>query len=257
MNPREIRTLIRKGDLAKPTAGMAPGYVQANLVVVPKDWAFEFLLFCYRNPKPCPVLDITDVGSPQPTWLGPDIDLRTDLPKYRVYRSGTLEAEVTQITDQWQDDLVAFLLGCSYTFESALMLSGIPIRHIEEGCNVPMYTTNIQCAPAGRLQGPTVVSMRPIPCRQVMKAVEVTARFPKAHGTPMHIGDPTLIGIRDLGKPDYGDPVTVKHGEVPVFWGCGVTPQAVVTEARPELMITHAPGHMLITDRRYEELATS
>jgi len=255
MDPQEARAPIREGKWTKPTAGLALGYTQANLVILPEEWAFEFLLFCQRNPKPCPVLDVTDVGSPHPVRVAPEADLRTDLPKYRIYRNGKLDTEVTQITDFWQDDMVAFLLGCSYTFEAALLEADVPVRHIEEGRNVPMYITNIECTPAGRFRGPMVVSMRPIPSRQVVKAVEVTARFPKAHGAPVHIGDPAAIGIEDLARPDFGDAVTVKEGEVPVFWACGVTSQVAAREARPELMITHAPGHMFITDVRDEELA--
>lgn len=255
MNPQEARLPIREGKWTGPTAGLALGYTQANLVILPKEWAFEFLLFCQRNPKPCPVLDVTDVGSPHPVRVAPGADLRTDLPKYRIYRYGKLDAEVTQITHFWQDDMVAFLLGCSYTFEAALLAAGIPVRHIEEERNVPMYITSIECTPAGHFRGPMVVTMRPIPSRQVVEAVEVTARFPKAHGAPVHIGDPAAIGVEDLARPDFGDAVTIKEGEVPLFWACGVTPQVAAREARPELMITHAPGHMFITDVRDEELA--
>jgi len=255
MNPQEARALMREGKWTKPTAGLALGYAQANLVILSKEWAFEFLLFCQRNPKPCPVLDVTDVGSPHPLRVAPEADLRTDLPKYRIYRYGQLDAEVTEVTDLWRDDMVAFLLGCSYTFEAALLEAGIPVRHIEEGRNVPMYITNIECTPAGRFRGAMVVSMRPIPSRQVVTAVEVTACYPKAHGAPVHIGDPAAIGIQDLNRPDFGDAVTVREGEIPLFWACGVTPQVAARKARPELMITHAPGHMFITDLRDEELA--
>ena len=194
------------------------------------------------------------MGSPHPVRVAPEAYLRTDLPKYRIYRYGKLDAEMTQITNFWQDDMVAFLLGCSYTFEAALLAAGIPVRHIEEERNVPMYITNSECTPAGRFRGPMVVSMRPIPSRQVVEAVEVTARFPKVHGAPVHIGDPAAIGIQDLASPDFGDAVTVKGGEIPLFWACGVTPQVAAREAKPELMITHAPGHMFITDIRDEEL---
>ena len=224
MDPQEARALIREGKWIKPTAGLAPGYAQANLVILPKEWAFEFLLFCQRNPKPCPVLDVTDVGSPHSTHVAPEADLRTDLPKYRIYRHGVLKAEVTEIADYWRDDLVAFLWGCSFAFEVALLAAGVPVQHIEEGRNMLMYITNIECTPAGRFRGPMVVSMQPIPSRQVVKAVEVTAHFPKAHGAPVHIGDPAAKGIEDLARPDFGDAVTVKEGEVFVFWGCGVTP---------------------------------
>jgi uncharacterized protein YcsI (UPF0317 family) len=234
---------------------LALGYAQANLVILPKEWAYEFLLFCQRNPKPCPLLEVTEVGSPRPARLAPDADLRTDLPKYRLYRRGELEAEVREITEHWRDDFVAFLLGCSFTFEAALLAAGIPVRHIEEGCNVPMFITNIECVPAGRFHGPMVVTMRPIPQQKVVRAVQVTGRYPAVHGAPVHIGDPSAIGIDELSKPDFGDAVAIKEGEPPVFWACGVTPQAVAMKVKPDFMITHAPGHMFISDIRNEELA--
>ena len=254
-HPREIRALIRKGQWTEPTAGLANGYAQANLVILPQELAYEFLVFCQRNPKPCPLLEVTEVGSPCPTRLAPDADLRTDLPKYRLYRQGELEAEVLEITEHWRDDFVAFLLGCSFTFEAALLAAGIPVRHIEEGCNVPMFITNIECVPAGRFHGPMVVTMRPIPHQKVVRAVQVTGRYPAVHGAPVHIGDPSAIGIDELGKPDFGDAVATKEGEVSVFWACGVTPQAVAMKVKPDFMITHAPGHMFISDIRNEELA--
>ncbi|MFZ5627293.1 MAG: putative hydro-lyase [Bacillota bacterium] len=252
--PEEVRGAIRKGEINRPTAGMCAGYAQANLAVLPKDLAFEFLLFCQRNPKPCPVLDVTEVGSFEPVLTAPGADLRTDIPKYRIYKNGQLVDETGDILNYWRDDLVAFLLGCSFTFESGLLQGGIPVRHIEEGRNVPMYITNIPCKPAGRFSGPMVVSMRPIPYQQVVKAVQITSRYPAVHGAPVHIGDPALIGIKDLDKPDFGDPVTIKPGEVPVFWACGVTPQAVAMQSKPPFMITHAPGHMFITDVLDEDL---
>lgn len=250
MHPKEARLLMREGRWDKPTAGMAAGYAQANLVILPKAIAFDFLLFCQRNPKPCPVLDVTEPGSPVPALVAPDADLRTDLPRYRVYRNGELTEEVTRIDHLWREDMVAFLLGCSFTFEQALLDSGIPVRHIEQNSNVPMYVTNLDCAKAGRFSGPMVVSMRPIPHDQVVRAVQVTSRFPAVHGAPVHIGDPRQIGIADVNTPDFGDPVPIYPGEVPVFWACGVTPQAVAMRCKPELMITHAPGHMFITDQR-------
>ncbi|GAX91541.1 putative hydro-lyase [Effusibacillus lacus] len=253
MTPAEVRALIRRNELVRPTSGMANGYTQANMAILKKDLAFEFLLFCQRNPKPCPVLDVTEPGSPVPRLVAPGADLRTDLPKYRIYRHGELVEEVTDIVQYWEDDMVAFLLGCSFTFEQALMNNGIPVRHIEEECNVAMYKTNIPCVKAGRFEGPMVVSMRPIPEKDVVRAVQVTSRFPAVHGAPVHIGNPESIGIQDLHKPDFGDPVTIKEGEVPVFWACGVTPQAVAMQVKPELMITHAPGHMFITDLRDEQ----
>jgi len=254
-HPREVRREIREGRWRKPTAGLAPGYVQANLVILPRDLAFDFLLFAQRNPKPCPVIEVTDPGSPEPTRTAPGADLRTDVPAYRIYRHGVLDRTVEDLRGVWREDLVAFLLGCSFSFESALLAAGVPVRHIQEGKNVPMFVTSIACASAGVFQGPLVVSMRPIPASMVPRAIQVTSRFPAVHGAPVHLGDPGLIGIRDLSRPDFGDAVTIRPGEVPVFWACGVTPQAVAMEAKPPLVITHAPGHMFITDLRDEELA--
>ncbi|MFG6497069.1 putative hydro-lyase [Fictibacillus sp. UD] len=253
MNPAEARDLIRRGEWVKPTSGLANGYTQGNLVVLPKELAFDFLLFCQRNPKPCPVLDVTEPGSAVPALVAPDADLRVDIPKYRVYRGGELAEERNDIKELWNEDMVGFLLGCSFTFEHALMNNGIPVRHIERGCNVPMFKTNIQCVKAGRFEGPMVVSMRPIPEKDVVRAVQVTSRFPSVHGAPVHIGNPEAIGIHDLYQPDFGDPVQIHDGEVPVFWACGVTPQAVAMHVKPEIMITHAPGHMFITDVRDEK----
>ncbi|MEG6584730.1 putative hydro-lyase [Dendrosporobacter sp. 1207_IL3150] len=254
MRSAQVRALIRNNELIKPTSGMAKGFTQANLAILKKDLAFEFLLFCQRNPKPCPVLDVTEPGCPIPRIVAPQADLRTDIPKYRIYRQGELAEEVSDIIDYWEDDMVAFLLGCSFTFEHPLMNNGISVRHIEEDCNVPMFKTNISCVKAGRFEGPMVVSMRPIPERDVVRAVQVTSRFPAVHGAPIHIGNPESIGIKDIYKPDFGDSVTIKPGEVPVFWACGATPQAVAMHVKPELMITHAPGHMFITDVRDEQL---
>jgi uncharacterized protein YcsI (UPF0317 family) len=255
MSVEEIRQAIRRGEFTSPTPGLAPGYAQANLVILPEKYAFDFLLFCLRNPKPCPVLDVTEPGSPVPRLAAPNADLRTDIPKYRVWEKGELKAEVTDISSYWRDDLVAFLLGCSFTFEAALLGAGIPVRHIEENRNVPMYITNIQCVPAGVFHGPMVVSMRPIPHAQVVRAVQVTSRYPSVHGAPVHIGEPAAIGIKDINNPELGESVTIKPGEVPVFWACGCTPQAVAMEAKPDFMITHSPGHMFITDLKNEELA--
>jgi uncharacterized protein YcsI (UPF0317 family) len=249
-----VRREARNGELRGPTPGLAPGYVQANLVIVPRELAFDFLLFCQRNPKPCPLLDVTEPGSAEPKFVAPGADLRTDLPRYRVYMNGELADEPMTMTDWWRDDLVAFLLGCSFTFENALTAAGVPIRHIEQGCNVPMYRTNIACRPAGNFHGPMVVSMRPMTPAQAVTATRVCGRFPRAHGTPIHFGDPAGIGIRDLHCPDFGDPVEIHTGEVPVFWACGVTPQAVAMEAKPPLLITHKPGHMFVTDLRDTDL---
>ncbi len=246
---------IRQGEYRLPTPGLAPGYAQANLVILPRAEAYDFLLFCQRNPKPCPVLEVTDVGSPEPKLTAPGADLRTDLPRYRVYRDGVLTDVVDDLLGLWRDDLVSFLLGCSFTFESALLSAGVPVRHIELGRNVPMYKTNIPCVPAGMFHGTSVVSMRPIPQELVVRAVQVTGRYPAVHGTPLHIGDPAAIGIADIDRPDFGDAVPVRAGEVPVFWACGVTPQAVAMASKPKFMLTHAPGHMFITNIRDESLA--
>jgi uncharacterized protein YcsI (UPF0317 family) len=250
----EVRRLAREGELTGPTPGLAPGFVQANLVVVPRDLAFDFLLFCQRNPKPCPLLDVTEPGSPEPKLIAPGADVRTDVPRYRVYRHGELMDEPTDLQRWWSDDLVAFLLGCSFTFENALLQAGVPIRHIEQGRNVPMYRTNILCRPAGVFHGPMVVSMRPLTPAQALRATTICSRFPRAHGAPIHIGDPQGIGIANLEKPDFGDPVEIRPGETPVFWACGVTPQAVGMEAKPALLLTHKPGHMFLTDLRDTDL---
>jgi uncharacterized protein YcsI (UPF0317 family) len=233
---------------------LALGYVQANLVILPKDLAFDFLLFCHRNPKPCPLLDVTEPGSPEPKLIAPGADLRADLPRYAVYQHGELIETPTDIRGRWRDDLVAFLLGCSFTFENALLQAGLPVRHVEQGCNVPMYRTNLACQSAGIFRGNMVVSMRPMQPRQAIEAVRVCERFHKAHGAPVHFGDPSALGIRDINRPDFGDAVEIRPGEIPVFWACGVTPQAVVMEVKPPLAITHKPGHMFVTDWRDEDL---
>jgi uncharacterized protein YcsI (UPF0317 family) len=249
-----VRAACRTGEHAEPTPGLALGYVQANLVVLPKDWAFDFLLFCQRNPKPCPLLDVTEPGDPEPKFVAAGSDLRTDLPAYRVWKNGELVAEPTDITPYWRDDLVSFVIGCSFTFENALLAAGVPVRHIEAGTNVPMYRTNIACRPAGRFSGPMVVSMRPLMPDQALKATRICSRFPRAHGAPVHLGDPAAIGIRDINEPDFGDPVEIRAGEVPVFWACGVTPQAALMQARPPFAVTHKPGHMFLTDVRDVDL---
>jgi len=233
------------------------GFVQANLVMLPRDWAFDFLLFCRRNAKPCPLLDVTDPGDPEPKAVAPGADLRTDLPTYRVWQHGELVAEPTDVCDYWRDDLVSFLIGCSFTFENALLEAGVPVRHIEEKVNVPMYRTNIACQPAGRFHGPMVVSMRPMTASQYATATAICARLPLAHGAPLHHGDPTSIGIADVARPDFGDAVTVRPGEQPAFWACGVTPQAALMAARPPFAITHKPGHMFLTDLRDSDLRTA
>ncbi|NLY53178.1 MAG: putative hydro-lyase [Firmicutes bacterium] len=253
-SPRDVRHACRMGKWSSVTAGLCGDYAQANLAILPADWAFDFLRFCQANPKPCPVLEVTDVGNPFLRLVAPGADLRTDLPRYRVYRQGELVDEVLDIAELWQDDFVGFLIGCSFSFEAELLAANIPVRHIELGCNVPMYRTNIPCRPAGRFQGPMVVSMRPMLANQAIQAIEITSRLRAVHGAPIHLGDPSLIGISDLDKPDYGDPVPVRQGEIPVFWACGVTPQAAALASKPPIMITHAPGHMLVTDLSNVEL---
>ena len=246
---------MRRAQIVQPTSGMAPGRVQANLAILPRDLAFDFLLFCQRNPKPCPLLEVIEPGQAEPRQFAPGADIRTDLPLYRIYQRGELAAEVQDLTPHWREDLVSFLLGCSFSFETALTRAGITMRHADCGTNVPMFITSIPTQPAGAFSGPMVVSMRPIPREQIVRAVQVTSRFPSVHGAPAHIGDPQAIGIHDIHNPDFGDPVEIKNGEIPVFWACGVTPQAVAMNAKPPLMITHAPGHMFITDKMDEDLA--
>ncbi len=254
-NGQKVRLACRRGDWSGPTAGLAAGFAQSNLVILPKEWAYDFLVFCQRNPKPCPLLEVTQPGDPSPAKFAPDADLRTDLPRYRVWRDGELAGEPADIADVWRDDLVSLLIGCSFTFEAALLRAGVPVRHIEENVNVPMYRTNVACRSAGVFQGPMVVSMRPLLPADAIKAVEITARYPMVHGAPVHWGDPKAIGIEDLSRPDFGDPVPMKPGEIPVFWACGVTPQAVLMAAKLPLAITHAPGCMFVTDVMDETLA--
>lgn len=248
LTPAEARARFRAG-LVTPTSGYSAGYAQANLLAVPQEYAFEFLLFAQRNPKPCPVLGVLEAGQLSSDLL-PGGDIRTDVPLYRVYRGGALAAEVNDVREHWRDDLVAFLIGCSFNFESALLDNGVPVAHLEQGVNVPMYRTQVPATPAGRFSGPLVVSMRPVPADRVADAVRITARYPAVHGAPVHVGDPAGLGIADLARPDFGDPVEIPDGAVPVFWACGVTPQAAVMESRPSLAISHAPGHMLVTDAR-------
>ncbi len=254
LSPAEVRALIRDGKLTSPTAGMCGGYAQANLVILPKELAYDFLLFAQRNPKSCPILEVLDEGSRALRYMAKDADIATDLPKYRVYEYGVLTGEYTEVAAFWKPDFVSFLIGCSFSFEEELLEAGITVRHIEEGCNVPMYLTNIQCESAGIFGGNMVVSMRPIPHKDVPKAVSVTAAMPRVHGAPIHIGSPEVIGISNINRPDFGDKVTVKEGEVPVFWPCGVTPQAALMASKPAFAITHAPGHMFITDVKNVEL---
>jgi len=247
-SPAELRLAARSGAWRGTTAGHCPRHQQANLVVLPNEAAAEFAAFCTRNPVPCPLIEITPPGDPVPARSAAGADLRTDLPGYRVYRNGTLVERRNDILDLWRDDLVAFLLGCSFTFEHALAEAGVPLRNVERNTTVPMFVSNLACTPAGRFHGPMVVTMRPIPAAQLELVRALSARHPHAHGAPVHVGEPHTIGIADLERPDYGDPVAILAHEVPVFWGCGVTPQAVAEKARVALMITHEPGQMFVTD---------
>lgn len=251
LSPAASRGRFR-GGLAVPTAGWSAGYAQANLLMIDREAAFDFLLFAQRNPKPMPILGVLEPGEVASDLLAGG-DIRTDIPRYRVYRDGELVDEPTDVLEVWNDRMVGFLIGCSFTFEAPLLQAGIPIAHIAQGRNVPMYRTTIATAPAGRFHGPVVVSMRPIPASRVADAVRITSRYPAVHGAPVHVGDPAAIGIHDLARPDFGDAVEIPEGTIPVFWACGVTPQAAVMQVRPELAITHAPGHMLVTDLRDSE----
>lgn len=250
-----VRLACRNGEWNAPTSGLAAGFAQANLVILPREFASDFLLFCQRNPKPCPLLEVTDAGDPVPKLFASEADLRTDLPKYRIWENGELTAEPEDATEHWRDDLVSFLIGCSFTFESALLEAGVPVRHIAENINVPMFRTNIPCQPAGVFHGNLVVSMRPLSPVNAIKAVQITSRYPSVHGAPVHLGFPEQIGIEDLSHPDFGDPVWVEPEELPVFWACGVTPQAVLMAAKIPFAITHAPGCMFVTDVKDETLA--
>jgi len=246
--PRAVRMAARTQRITGQTAGLAPGFVQGNLVVLPASVADEFLRFCQRNPKPCPLIAVSEPGQPHIASLGEDVDLRTDLPRYHVWRDGAAVASTPSVADVWRDDLVAFVIGCSFSFEEALTADGIPLKHVRAGTTVPMYRTNVMCEPAGPFNGPLVVSMRPMNAADTIRAIQITSRFPAVHGAPVHLGDPALIGIHHLSRPDYGDAVDVSADELPVFWACGVTPQAAIASARIPFAITHAPGCMLVTD---------
>ncbi len=255
LSPSLLRERIRRGEFSGNTSGLAPGYGQCNLVILPSTWAADFLRFCQANPRPCPLIACSgaagDIGLP---GLG-DIDLRSDLPSYRVFRDGQLSEELSDISGLWSDDLMAFALGCSFSFEEALIAAGLEVRNVTEAANVPMYRSAIPCQSAGPFSGNMVVSMRPFKPADAIRAIQVCSRFPAVHGAPVHLGDPAAIGISDIGKPDYGDPVSIHPGELPLFWACGVTPQVALENAAPPLAITHSPGCMLVTDKRNAELA--
>jgi uncharacterized protein YcsI (UPF0317 family) len=252
----DARRRIRAGEIAGHTSGLAPGFVQGNLVVLPEAYASEFLLYCQRNPKPCPLLAVGDPGDASLPSLGLDIDVRTDVPRFRIWHRGLLFEETDDASGHWREDLVTFVLGCSFSFEHALIDEGIELRHVERNLNVAMYRTNLPTVAAGRFSGPLVVSMRPMRAADAIRAIQITSRYAAVHGAPVHFGDPAEIGITDLARPDFGDAVEVLDGEVPVFWACGVTPQVAVTVAKPDVCITHAPGAMLITDLRNAQICS-
>lgn len=251
----DVRRAARSGALDAPTSGLAPGYVQGNLAILPHDHSEDFLRFCQANPKPCPLLGVSEPGDPAIPALATDLDIRTDIPRYRVWRDGEAIDDPRDIRSVWRDDLVSFVLGCSFSFEEALLAADVPLRHIESGTNVPMYRTNVQTARAGRFHGPLVVSMRPMKPADAIRAVQITTRLPSVHGAPVHLGYPEQIGITDIARPDYGDAVPVVAGELPVFWACGVTPQAAIAAAKVPFAITHAPGYMLVTDLKNAQLS--
>jgi uncharacterized protein YcsI (UPF0317 family) len=254
-DPRAVRFAARSGAFAGVTAGLAPGHVQGNVCILPRAFADDFRAYCGRNPKPCPLIGVSEPGDPRLPELGRDLDIRSDVPRYRVFRDGELKDEVTDVRDLWTKDMVAFVIGCSFSFEEALIEAGVPLRYVAEGKNVAMYLTNIETEPAGPFRGPMAVSMRPLTPENAQRAVRITSRFPRAHGAPVHIGKPELIGIADLDRPFAGDRIDVRPDELPVFWACGITPQAAVLRAKPPICITHAPGHMLVTDRKNSDWA--
>jgi len=254
-HPRDVRRAIRSRRHNGHTAGVAPGYVQGNVCILPQEYAQEFLAFCRANPKPCPLLAMSEPGNPRLPSLGEDLDIRTDVPAYRIFTDGRPEREVPDLLGLWRDDLVTFVLGCSFSFEEALMQAGLRLRYVEQGRNVPMYRTSIDTVPAGRFRGKLVVSMRPFRPADAILAIEITSRYPRVHGSPIHIGFPELIGIENLARPWAGDPTEVRADELPLFWACGITPQSVILDARPSLCITHSPGHMLVTDLKNASLA--
>ncbi|MDP5252730.1 MULTISPECIES: putative hydro-lyase [unclassified Vibrio] len=255
MTALELRQKIRSNQFQGTTSGLAKGYLQANLVILPEDWAEDFLLFCQRNPVACPLIAVGEAGNPYIKALGDDINIKTDVPQYHLFQDGEYQAEVADLQQHWRDDLVTFVLGCSFSFEEALIESGLSVRNIEQNKNVSMFNTHLPCQSAGRFQGHYVVSMRPFLAKDAIEAIQITSRFPKAHGAPIHMGDPSLIGIADLNCPDYGDRVDMKPHEIPLFWACGVTPQNAIRRSKPPFCITHAPGKMLITDRLNREFA--
>ncbi len=254
-NPYQLRLATRANEFNTQTAGQCPGYTQGNLAILPQAYASDFLRFCQLNPKPCPIIGMSEPGDPAIPALGREIDIRTDIAQYCVFENGVQTGETADLKALWRDDFVAFVIGCSFSFEEALIEAGIPLRHVSEGRNVAMWTTNIALGKAGPFGGKMVVSMRPMTPTNAIRAIQITSRFPNVHGAPVHFGDPATIGIANINKPDFGDGISIAPGEVPVFWACGVTPQSAIRAARPPISITHKPGHMLVTDIRNSTLA--
>ena len=255
MKPSEVRQLIREGVIDFPTAGMCRGYAQANLIILPPEYAADFEEFAKLNPFPCPVLEVIKGEQPLTYDMGEGGNICSDIPRYRIYRDGVWDGEtLTDVTEYWKQGYVGFLIGCSFSFEEALMREGIEVRHIAQGRNVPMYKVGIQTVKAGPFEGPMVCSMRPMTPENAQKAYDITVKMPNVHGAPVHMGPAEGVGVKDVMKPDYGDAVDIYEGEIPVFWPCGVTPQAAVENAKPPIAITHAPGHMFITDIINSEL---
>ena len=248
LSPEMLRAACRDGTFDGPTSGHAPGSVQANLVILPSSYAEEFEEFCIKNPQPCPVLEVLSAGNFEVNKIAPKADIRTDLPRYRVFRDGRPQFEATDILDLWNGDLVTFLLGCSFVAEDALLKAGLLLPHISETGFVPMYQTTVPCESAGRFKGTMVVSMRPFDSEEAERAADITKSYPMAHGAPIHTGDPAILGIEDVNNPEFGEPVTMSPGQVPVFWACGVTPQLAIANAKPPIAVTHAPGHMFVAD---------
>jgi uncharacterized protein YcsI (UPF0317 family) len=254
-HPREVRRAIRRREHTGHTAGLTPGYVQGNVCILPQEHAADFLLFCQRNPKPCPLLGVSEPGDPRLPALGADLDIRTDVASYRIFENGTFTRDVPDLQAMWRKDLVTFVLGCSFSFEEALLEAGLPLRYVEQKKNVPMFRTSVDTVPAGPFRGKRVVSMRPFKPADAIRAIQVTSRFPSVHGAPVHLGRPDFIGIPDIREPWVGDATEVREDEIPLFWACGVTPQSVALDARLPLVITHTPGHMLVTDLKNADLA--
>jgi len=256
MTPNELRDLSARGEFDHHTAGYCEGHVQANMVALPQEYAKDFKQFCENNPKPCPLLEVVGPGEHRTRSLADNADLLNTIPKYLIWKDGCIYKEVAQISEYYSDDLVFFLLGCSFSFEQALASSGIRLRHIEMNKNVSMFNTDIPLKASGPFFGKMVVSMRPIYHDLVPRACLITGRYPDVHGEPVHIGYPEMIGIQNIKQADYGDSVEIKLDEIPVFWACGVTPQNVLVEAKLPFAITHAPGFMFVGDMLNEEFST-